>query len=283
MLDAACIQTQGICVGMASHSHQHLLRHETDRLVVLAPAHDLCARRISRHRLNRALQIKLDPHFFHVGNADFGQIAVQHGQHMVHGFHYGHLSAESSVGAGQLQADDAAADDHHGLGQFFQAQRTGGIDAVGIILDAGDGRHGVRGAGGQNICVRIQRLLGAVVFQNAHVLGAQEIRFTVDFFDLVGFQQACDSAGQLFGDLIFVLNDLGEIYPNIGCLDADRLSLLLDIRQKLCAVEQWECSRYSGRFRRDAPFPPALRLPPTGQPGWRRHSRRDRLQQQQFS
>ncbi|SCI42953.1 Uncharacterised protein [uncultured Blautia sp.] len=35
-----------------------------------------------------------------------------------------------------------------------------------------------------------------------------------------------------------MLNDLGEIYPNIGCLDADRLSLLLDIRQKLCAVEQ---------------------------------------------
>ena len=82
-------------------------------------------------------------HLFHAFHAYRRYFLVKHGQHLLQRLHDGDLRSESGVGAGKLQPDHAAADDHHRFRKRFKAQRARGDYAAGILLYARNGRHGV--------------------------------------------------------------------------------------------------------------------------------------------
>ena len=182
--------------------------------------------------------MELHAHLLHVGNADRGQIAVQHGQHVIHGLHHGDLRTEGCIGAGQLQTNDTAADDHHALRQLLKAQCPGGVDAVGIFLQAGDGRRGVDGAGGDDDGVRRHLLAGAVRLLHRQLFGAGERGLAVDNGDFIHLQQALDAAGELFGNVVLMGNDLREIHLDPGDLHADVLTLIPDVLHQFGGVQQ---------------------------------------------
>ena len=182
--------------------------------------------------------MELHTHLLHVLYADFGEVAVQHGQHVIHGLHHGDLGTEGGIGAGQLKADDAAADDHHGLRQNLETQCAGGVDAVGVFLQTGDGRRGVDGAGGDNNGIRCHFLVGAVRLFDAQLFGSGKSGLSIDDGDLVHFQQASDTARELFGDVVLMGDDLGEIHLHAGDLHADVLALIFDVLHQLGTMEQ---------------------------------------------
>ena len=235
---AGSLQVQAGGIGLPADGHQHLLRLKADGLAGLVLADHLGAHGRGLHGLHRALQVELHAHLLHVLHADGSQVAVQHGQHVVQCLHHGDLGAEGRVGAGQLQADDAATDDHHALGQLFQAQGAGGVDAVGILLQTGDGRLGVDGAGGHDDGVGGHLLHGAVGLLHREGLGAGEAGLAVDLHHLVGLQQSRYATGQLFGDGVLVGDHLGEVHPDAVRLHADLRALVLDLGHQLCAVQQ---------------------------------------------
>ena len=238
VLQPGGVQVQAGGVGLPADGNQYLLRLKADGLASLVLADNLGTHGGFLHSLHRALPMEVHAHLLHVFHADLGQVAVQHGQHVVHGLYHGDLRAEGRVGAGQLQANNAAADDHHALGQGFQAQRSGGVDAVGILLQAGDGGRGVDGAGGDDDGVRRHLLPGAVRLFHGQLLGADERGLAVNDSDLVHFQQALDAAGELLGNVVLVGDDLGKVHLHAGDLHADVLALILDVLHQLGAVEQ---------------------------------------------
>ena len=185
--------------------------------------------------------MELHAHLLHVRHADLGQIAVQHGQHVVHGLHHGDLRAEGGVGAGKLQPNDAAADDHHGLGQLLQRQRAGGVDAVGILLQTGDGRLGIDGAGSHDDGIGGHALFAAVRLDDLQLLFTGELGGAVHLFDLVQLQKTGNTAGQLFADGVLVGDDLGEVDLHALDLYADVLPLCLDLLHQLSGVQQAFC------------------------------------------
>ena len=171
-------------------------------------------------------------------HADLGQIAVQHGQHGGHSLHHGDLGAESCVSAGQLQTDDAAADDHHALGQGLQAQSAGGIDAVGVLLQAGDGGLSVDRAGSQNDGIGGHFFNRTVGLFDRQFAGSGEAGFAVHLLDLVHLQQTCNTGGQFLGNIVLVLDDLGEVDLQAFHLNADFLALILDGLDQFGRVQQ---------------------------------------------
>ena len=236
--DAAGLQIQRRRVGLAADGYQHLLRFKCNGIAALGGADNLRAHRGRLHSLHRALQREGDAHLLHVGHAHRRQIAVQHGQHMIHGLHHGDAGAESRVGAGQLKADDAAADDHHALRQLFQTQRAGRIDAVGVLADTRNGGHGVDGAGGHDDGIGGHFLGGAVGLGDADALFTHKGGLAVDLLHLVQLQQTGHAAGQLLADGVLMGDDLGEVDLNAFHLHTDLLALILDILQQFGAVEQ---------------------------------------------
>ena len=134
MLQSGSVQIQAGGVGLSPYGYQHFFRLKADCLARFGFADDPCAHRSGFNGLNRTRQVELDAPFLHVRHANLREIAVQHGQHMIQGFYNGDLCAKAPIGAGQFQTDDTAANDHHALWQLFKAQRTGGVDAVGIFL-----------------------------------------------------------------------------------------------------------------------------------------------------
>ena len=231
-------QVQGSGVGTAADGHQDLLSLEGDRLAGLVLADHLSAHGRGLHGLHGALQVEVHAHLLHVGNADGGQVAVQHGQHVVQSLDNGDLGAEGRVGAGQLQANDAAADDDHALGQGLQAQGAGGVDAVGVLLQARDGRLRVDGAGSHDDGIGGHLLGGAVSLLDRQLLLAHKGGLAVDLLDLVHLQQAGHAAGQLGGDVVLVLDDLGEVDLHTLDLDADLSALVADVLHQLSGVQQ---------------------------------------------
>ena len=177
-------------------------------------------------------------HLLHVGNTDLGQVAVQHGQHMIQCFDDSDLGAERSVSTRQFQTDDASADDDHALGELFQAQRAGGVDAVGIFLQAGDGGLGVNRASSHDDSISSHLFGGAVCLLDRELARCHKLGFAVDLCDLVCLEQASDTAGQLLGDGILMCDDLGEVDGDIVHFHADVLALMLDVLNQLCAVQQ---------------------------------------------
>ena len=124
------------------------------------------------------------------------------GHELGHHLHHGDLRAVGREGAGQLQADDAAAHDHHAAGQAGQVQRAGGVDAV---LVAGDGDHHGDAAGGDDHIFALIVLAAAgdnaVLFQDG--LAADDLSARL-------FQQELHAAHQLGRDLALALLDLLE-------------------------------------------------------------------------
>ena len=182
--------------------------------------------------------MELHAHLLHVRHADLGQIAVQHRQHVIHGLHHGDLRAEGCIGAGQLQADHAAADDHHGRRQLLQGQSAGGVDAVGVLLQTGDGRLGIDGAGSHDDGIGGHALLAAVGLGDLQLLFAGELGGAVHLLDLVQLQQTGYAAGQLLADGVLVGDDLGEVDLHALDLYADVLALGLDLLHQLGGVQQ---------------------------------------------
>ena len=238
IIELTSLQIKGRRVGAAADSDQHLLRLKGDRLAGLVLADDLCADRRGLYALHRALKMKLHAHLLHMSDADLGQVAVEHGEHMVHGLDHSDLRTERGIGARQFETDHTTADDDHALRQLFQAERAGRIDAVGIFLEAGDWRLSVDRAGRNDDRVGGHLFACTICFLHRELAGSREPRLAVDLRDLVHLEQARDAARELLGYLIFVRNDLLEIDLYAVNFNTDILALILDILDQLRAVKQ---------------------------------------------
>ena len=157
---------------------------------------------------------------------------------MVQSLHHRDFRAEHGIGAGQLQADDAAAHHHHALRQTLQAQGAGGVDAVGILRQAGNRRHRIDGAGGHDHGVGGQGLPGAVGSGDLQGLWRGEVSLAFHTNHPGAFEQRGDAAGQLFGHSVFVGHHLGEIHFCAGHLHAQLRPLGPEILQQFRAAQQ---------------------------------------------
>ena len=238
MFDHSGLQAQGSGVRPAADSHQDLLGLEGLDLTVGATADHFGTHGAVLYGLHRAGQAEPDTHLLHVFKADGGQVPIQHGQDVAQSLYHRHLGAEGRIGTGQLQADDTAADDHHGLRPLLQREGPGGVNAVGVLLDARAGGHCVDRAGGQNHLVAGEGLLCAIGQGDAQLLGADEGGGAADPLDTVGLQQACHAAGELLAYAVFIGDDLGEVYPYVVRQDTQACPLCSQLIEQLGAVEQ---------------------------------------------
>ena len=232
------VEVQALRVRAAADGDEHLLGLEADGLAALIAADDLRADGGRLHALHGALEMELHAHLLHMCHADLCQVAVEHGEHVIHRLDNGDLRTEGRIGARELEPDHAAADDDHRLRQLLQRQRAGGVDAVGVLLQAGDGRLGVDGAGRDDDRVGGHLLGRAVRLLDGELLRGDEGRLAVDLLDLIELQEPRDAARQLLGDGVLVSDDLREVDVHALDLDADVLALLLNLGDELRRVQQ---------------------------------------------
>ena len=77
----------------------------------------------------------------HAAAEDGRRFPVHEGHDLVEHFDNLDLRAEGGEEAGELDADDAAADDAEARGHFGDGEKAGGIHDQGVAPAAGDGRH----------------------------------------------------------------------------------------------------------------------------------------------
>ena len=116
---------------------------------------------------------------FHALDADRSDIRIKHRQHPVQRLHNGDLRTEGGIGAGQLQPYNAAAYGYHGFRQLLKAQCARGIYAAGVFPYAGNGRHGVYRARGDNYGVGRHSFLIAVRLRYLDGFGGHKNRLAI--------------------------------------------------------------------------------------------------------
>ena len=135
--------------------------------------------------------------------ADF---VIHHGGDLGHHLHDGDLGARRVEEIGELQSDDAAADDHQGLGQLVQGQDARGVQHQGIVPQAGDGGGGGDGAGGQEDVGPLVDLAGGL-----HLTGGQDFGLGFHHFHAGALFQGGDAPHQLGDHLLLAGLDGGHV------------------------------------------------------------------------
>ena len=118
--DPSGLQIEGGHIAAAAHRHQDLLSLQAGLRAALILDQDLRTHTTGPEAQDLGLQQELDPGVLHDLLRHPGQLVVHHGHQARHHLHHSDLGAKEGIGAGQLNADHAAADDDHGRGQLLQ-------------------------------------------------------------------------------------------------------------------------------------------------------------------
>src|SRR5262249_41869007 len=145
------------------------------------------------------LEDDLDAHLLQLLRDDADALGVDAGQDRRQRLDDGDLAAELGIDRAELEADVAAADDHHALGQTREGQRAGRIDdALLVEREARDLDR--RRAGGDDYALRLDPHRGAVVLLHLERVGPDEAGGALHERRLVGLEELPDAAGELPDD-----------------------------------------------------------------------------------
>ena len=141
--EASGLQSKRLGIRPAADGNKDFFCLEADSASISVTADHRSSGLTRLYGLHRTLKMEIYAHLFHAFHAYRRNFLVKHGQHLLQRLHDGDLRSESGVGAGKLQPDHAAADDHHRFRKRFETQCARGVYAAGILLYARNGRHGV--------------------------------------------------------------------------------------------------------------------------------------------
>ena len=184
-----------------------------------------------------------------------------------------HVDAEGLPRAGELAADDAAAEDDRGRGHVVQRQRVLAGDHP-LAVDVQAGQRLRVGAGGQDDVLPVYR-----VPSTSTAFGADEAALALDQRrSLRAFDQTLQALVELADDAVLVGVDAFMSTPLKRRLDAELLAPRGPRRRpRRRAAAPWSgCSRGAGRCRRACPSRPGRRTGPAAPRGTRPRSRRCR-------
>ena len=175
---------------------------------------------------------QLEGHVLHGGAGLGGQVVVHERQDLGSHLDDGHLRTQGGVQGGELDTDDAAADDREAGGDLGQGQDARGVDQRRIVLGAGQRGHGRLGARGDDDVVRgVGRAL------DGHATGGVEVASSVDDGDARLTLGGCNARDQALNDLIFPGLHLRPVNGNAAGVHTE-LAGFLGVQVVLRAVEQ---------------------------------------------
>ena len=169
--------------------------------------------------LEEGAQVELDAALAEGALQELGAVLVLERDEVRQALDDRDVGAEGLPRGGELDADDAAAQDDRGLRHAVQDQRVvGGDDAVAVDLQA---RQRLRhGAGRQQDVAALDAL--AVHVDRG---GGGQPALALDVGDLAGGDQALEALVQARDDAVLVLVDPGDVDALEGGLDAELLAL----------------------------------------------------------
>ena len=105
---------------------------------------------------NLAIQVDFDSAADERLGQELADLVVHHGRNLRHHLHDGDFRAGRAEEIGELEADDAAADDHQRLRELVKRQDSSGIEDERIVAEAGDwGACGDGARRNQDVCALV--------------------------------------------------------------------------------------------------------------------------------
>ena len=173
---------------------------------------------------------------------DLDQVAVRALHEAIHHFHHIEARAQRAVNRAHFQADDAATQNQHAFGHFFEFQSARAVNHAGIV---GHERqtHGLRTRSndglleGDHFFAAVLFLRGAGGLRHFEVVGTHELAQAAHGGDLAhlghGRQAACEFADDFFfvaAQLVDVDHRLAEVHTEVGHV-ADFVHHRCDVQQ----------------------------------------------------
>ena len=211
--------------GTAANGHEDHVGLDTQLLLALGVVDGA-----SVEGLDAAAQ--LEGHFLHGGAGLGGQVVVHEGQDLRGHLDDGHLGAEGGVQGGELDADDAAADDREASRDLGQREDARGVDQRGVVLGAGQRGHGRHGARGDDDVVR-----GVGCALDGHATGGVEVAAAIDDGHARLALGGCDAGDQALNYLVLPGLHLLPVDGHALRIHAE-LAGFLGVQVVLRAVEQ---------------------------------------------
>ena len=224
-LEAGFLGAPALRRGTAAHCHEDHVGLDAELLRALgvmngAPVEGLDA------------AAQLEGHVLHGGAGLGGQVVVHEGQDLGGHLDDGHLGAEGGVQGGELDADDAAADDRETGRNLGQREDARGVDQRWVVLGAGQRGHGRHGARGDDDVVGgVGRAL------DGHATGGIQVASSVDDGHARLALGGCDAGDQALDDLILPGLHLRPVDGHALGVHAE-LAGFLGVQVVLRAVEQ---------------------------------------------
>jgi len=210
-------------VGAAASGEQHAVAGD----LMLAGGVGI-ADAAGRNGLDLGVQAELHALFFVGLHEDVADLGVRGAGDLRHHLDDDDLDADGREIARHFEADDAAADADERLGQLAQIEDLAvrHDEARGqAFLEAGNGRHGRAGAGGEHEALAPDGLAGRVDFKAAGRFGEHLALALVDL-DLVGLHRKADAGDQCLDDLVLAVNHGGVIIGHVFRVHAVALAVL---------------------------------------------------------
>jgi len=142
------------------------------------------------------------------------------------------LAAEDGVRAGELEADDAAADDHDLAGDLGERDRVvARPDALHVVVDRRQ-LEGL-GTGGEDHSIALDDLRAAFLEVDDELVGAHEPTLAVDHLDLEPPGRSLDLADQLVDDAFLARAEAVDV-DSRRCRVQTELGRILRVLDDVC-------------------------------------------------
>lgn len=149
----------------------------------------------------------------------------------------GDLGAQTGPDRGHLEANDAATNDDHLLGDLLQGDGTGAADDA-LLVNLKAGERGGLGAGGDEDVLADDARLAAVVELDLDLVLVDEGAGALEVLDAVLLEEELDTLGEAGDGGVLGLHQVGQVQLDVVDLDTSVLGVVEDLVVEMRVVEE---------------------------------------------
>mmetsp|Transcript_33769 Transcript_33769/g.95548 ORF Transcript_33769/g.95548 Transcript_33769/m.95548 type:complete len:251 (+) Transcript_33769:844-1596(+) len=238
-LDPKLLKAEPLGVRAAASGHQHNIRLHLLRVTARCGLHRDLHLAAGQHLGARDLSLCLECHplLLQLPLEGLADIPVHWGDNLVHELDNSDLRPQAAPHGGHLQADDAAADYNHLLGNLLQGDGSCGGDNF-LLVNRGSWQRGDLRAGGNDDVLGRDDRGGAIFSSDLHLRGALQLAPALGICHLVLLEQAFNALCEAGDSRLLLLHHLVEVDLNVRHYDSVVSKVLCCLGVHVARMEQ---------------------------------------------